>query len=913
MTHEVPLLEREEALAHIDQRIAAWGTRQVLCIGAAGGIGKTRLLQEVCRRYSSTPASAEQVIITDIIDFDDHALHVRQNVGGKIAQMLGQDIFEPYHRAIQDLRTMEVSGISSDQLAQQWLAVEHTLVACFNSISEQRRVLLCLDTIEELEAQDVWEHLTRMLFQLDNMVLLVAGRNAHRVAEQWQADTSINQAAAIAALPLAPLSVAGSTTYLQHRQTILQTRLEPALTEKLVLLAAGNPLLLNTATEWHARGASFTWLNQQDLEPLKALPAPALQQQQQEFVRQLATHITETGQAMDWLIMVMACVYPLDVEAIIKFLGVDEEEAHSLFEEASSYVFVKRFADGRISLHDEMRRMVNDYVWAEIDPDGNPRRRESRITAEYLEREVQVILRRIEQLQAEEQRATAQAEEHATLQLFTARESLEQELWSIKGQLLDHVLFVDVDTGVETFSEMFDEATRAYRFHFRGILLSHMQNYADQLSPEQRYELRSRQVKYFLDEGEYQLTENLVTEILEREDITPEQHITMLIQRANAAIRLGNVDKGIEDFGEAVRISESNNLTMLIIKSKNALGWAHRLVGELDMAIARYREARALCLQAGTLDDDYGWILNNLTFVLSYRNHRSAIGFGQSAIEYWQSIGNNIGLGAAHLVLGMVYYHSGFYERALASLQKALDIFEPLELQSWIGQILLWRGAVFQDMGDLNQALNNLQDALDIGSRNIEAMTLGRLGALHIALQHWDLAERYLVQSYDLAQTIPDMVSWITALAHLIAIAAEQQQGGRLEEWTRKVQDFLGRIKTPDENALSMAYMGLARLALQQQDTTAATEFLSKGISLGAVQASYIRTNILTHMAQVEHEFVHIAPEAVRQIGQTLKELFVAREAEDIAYGVVTPVMYRWATFAPEPPAATRERDGILL
>jgi len=34
-----------------------------------------------------------------------------------------------------------------------------------------------------------------------------------------------------------------------------------------------------------------------------------------------------------------------------------------------NYVFVKQLPDGRISLHDEMRRMVNEYVWPQVDPD----------------------------------------------------------------------------------------------------------------------------------------------------------------------------------------------------------------------------------------------------------------------------------------------------------------------------------------------------------------------------------------------------------------------------------------------------------------------------------------------------------------------------------------------------------------
>src|SRR5512145_1092695 len=54
---QMPFIDREEELALIDRIVGEWGTRRVICIQAGGGVGKTRLLQEVRNRYLGSGAT----------------------------------------------------------------------------------------------------------------------------------------------------------------------------------------------------------------------------------------------------------------------------------------------------------------------------------------------------------------------------------------------------------------------------------------------------------------------------------------------------------------------------------------------------------------------------------------------------------------------------------------------------------------------------------------------------------------------------------------------------------------------------------------------------------------------------------------------------------------------------------------
>lgn len=892
MAHSIPLLDRNEELALIDSMIQDWGTRCVVCINAPGGFGKTRLLEEVWQRYTQLDSGTRSTpLVTDIIDFDDRTLHIPQIVGRKMSDMLDRQAFEPYVRGLADLRNMEVAGYSSEALLEQERTIERTFVSCFDRVSAQRRVVVLLDSIDALENTTVWNTIAHMLLQTSNMTMLLAGRNARAFGESLQPAPDDH----IAIIDLPPLPAAECAIYLQQKQQLLHLSLELHREQTVLWLSGGKLLLLDLVAEWQTQGLALDWLDSYDLDALEAFPKSEQQRIRQAFEQRVLAHVSELGAGMDWLFLVMACVYPLDRETIGRLLGLPLDEASSLYDQARQYVFVKQLPDERISLHDEMRRMINDYVWSEIDPEGDPQRRASRIAAEYLEREIQALTENIANLQRTHQQVAAEDPAEAVLRGFMALEPLEQELWSLKRQLLDHTLIIDLDAGVELFAQLFDEATRANRFSFRNPLLNSIQVYVDLLSSAQQYIFRSCQARYFFDESEYELTCELVTDILKRGDILPDQQVDMFMQRANAEIRLGNMERGIADFRAAVDISETHQFLRLMIRTKNALGWAHRLVGELDLAIRYYREAQSLCLEQGMLGDDYGWILNNLTFVLARQNHRNAIGYGRSAITYWQELENAIGLGAGYLVLGMVYYQSGLHDEALEVLEKSLLIFEPLQLQNWIAQVYTWRGAVYLELGDPTTAEEELLGSLDIGTRNIEPITLNHLGKVYLAQVRWDMAEQYFRRSYERALEIPDFASWIASLSGIISIAAENKQYHRYVELQRQVQDFLGHIKTPDAALLGIAQFGLARLALGQRDINAAIDLLEQSIILVAAHDSMLKTELLDQFALVERDLEPLEPELIRQVGQTLKERFQRKESEEIVYGMVMPVMYRWA------------------
>lgn len=923
--HQIPFINRAEEFAHIDALIQekAWGTRCWLCIHAEGGIGKTRLLEEVRVRYRS-PTGSRNITVIDILDFDDNDLHILQNVGRRIAT-IDEHIFQAYTTGLLDWRKMEMSGISSDRLKDERQRVTKLFVECFNTLSHESRMVLLLDTTEHIIGTDFWDYLADMANQLTNVVILVAGRNTKDIYERLS--RMPDPADVLEIEYLKPLGEEDRKAYLEAKKQSIAISLEPDLAEKLLFLTEGRPILLDLAVEWRAHGISLDWVLDVNVNELRSLHPEELKERSKEFKEHLVEHIADGDCPMDWLLLTLARVYPMDVPMIASVLRVSDQEAQELFDEALSYVFVKRRSQDSISLHDEMREILITHAWSKIEslPPGTRQKNMSKRAADYLETKIQVLSEAIGNLQKKEQQthieqdsqegegmysiqimSYLQQQTHSThdsqaeYTAFVKRERLERQYWMLRIDRLRFLFFSDSQAGFTNFVSMYDEATRSNRLSLRDPMLvtMTMQLSYHELSPEQHYEITVRRIQHLTGEGYYKEAGRITDEALEQPSHTPGQRVALWIERANITIRLGDLEHAIDEFREAVRISEEHHLTEWIIKAKNGLGYAYRMIGDHDEATRLYLEAKDLCLKDEVLDATYGSILNNLTFVLSYQDRRNAINAGKSALEHWKTMNNQIGLAAAHQVLGMVYYQNGLYDEALEELNNALHIFELSREQNidWVARTLSWRGAVYQGMLRHDEAEKDFEESLAIGPTSIKAMTLCRLGRVYMSREAWQTARTYMQQSYDLSREISDYTYWIASFGRIITIDAATRVYDLFEQHERELHTFLEKVKKPDGNALGIAYFAMARLSLGRQDVHNAIAYLEKGIRRSTTYGMYARTGVVDRLDFVERDFDMVDATIIRQVGNYLKDLFLQEKGEErIAYDVVIPILYKWA------------------
>lgn len=826
MTQQIPFIGRENELARIDSLIQEWGTRRVLCIQGPGGIGKTRLLQEVRKRYGSAASAESPLMVADIIDFDDRTFHVAHNVGREIARLLGEKEFEPYFQVLLDWHRMEIGGVSAPRLEETALAVNETFLFCFNKISVHKRVVLLFDTTDALTGTDLWDYIISFTHHMTNCLIIISGRDAGEIYEKLYPHLGQD----VQLIDLQPLPEIDRKSYLQQKERLLHLTIEPELAQKILFLSEGKPILLDLAAEWLARNIPLAWLTDCSLEELQSLPDDQQKQWQEEFEHQLVAPVAETRQPLDWLILIMARVYPLDVAMIAYLLDISENEASELSNESRNYVFVKSLPDGRISLHDEMRRMVNTYVWPEVDPDGDRQRQESQRAVDYLEREIELLTDEIADLVTTEQTARNSADAQLELSTFVERERSERNLWVLRGRLLDNILFTNLSAGVEAFARMFDEATQMYRLRFRETLLVSVQEYADRCSPKQRYEIDIRRVKHLLDWGEYSQAKSVAGVLLDRLDILPEWRIDILIQRGNVEVRLGSLYEAVADFERAEQISKEHTLQAWLMRALNARGWAYRNLSDYDAALEDYLASYQLSLQLNDLQQTAS-ILNNMGYVHALMGKRE-IAFDQCqvALRLRQDVGSPKEVGATYSTLGEIARLYDQPAEAMTYYTKALDIFTRENDIEWMSTVRCGRGVAFLQQNELRRAEEDLKWALGTCSTNLVPQILHYLGRVYWENKELEHACEWFEKCRSLSRQIGEKVYDFRSFADLLDLYWEL---GYYHQWQECKSELESRYAENKNNSVrGSALRKIADLAICHGDYDAAVSLYKLGLPL---------------------------------------------------------------------------------
>ena len=867
MFHRMPFIGRHIELNQIDEVIQQWDTRQVICLHGPGGIGKTRLLEEICLQHKPN----NSLLTASIIDFDDLALFLPENIERQIAERLSPEIFEPYLRSLLDWRKMEEAGVSTDALEQQQQRVRQIFVSSFNQVTQKQRVVLLFDTTDHIENSEAWEHLQNIISQAQNAVFVLAGRNGialyDALKKQFNDDIHLNI--------LEALDPDSGAAYLVKKQELLLINLDEALCQKLLLLSQGKPILIDLAVEWLSRALPQPWLKEPALAELNALSTDELYTAQALFEVQLVSHLGKIRTQMDRLTLVMSRIYPLDAAMIAVLLKLSPEAAAGLFEEAQTYVYIKSLPDGRITLHDEMRRMVNEHIWPEHDPNRERRRHDSQAAAGYLRQEVQNLTERLNQLIEQATAVSLPQSPQAELNTFIIREKLERDIWLLKSQQLYHILFTDLGAGIQTFAQMFDEATATYNLLFRETLLTQVLEYQAYFLPQQKYIINWRRIAYLFDRGDYQEAESLVIDLL-AEDLEPAQRITILIQLANLEVRLGNLTGSINHFDEAARLSQQHNLPDRHMLAINGRGWAHRNQGDFTQAITDYLLAYQISLK---LHDqrETARILNNMGYVNAFKgNRQAALDNCNGALRLWKQIDDKRQIAATYSTLGEIYRRYSQWTEAYDYYSKALTIFEDEDVREWISTVRASRAAIYLHQGQTDKAIADLAYAAQNGPSNLQPRVLHTQAQIYMTLGEMGKSRKFFLQCQELSYKIGAYEYALRSFADLLDLAWEFGEYPRWEAFKEQLEEMYSGRKGEEAYRLrGSSLRKIGDLALADGRYDIASEAYREGFPLIALYEVH-ETYSLSAQLRISNERIHQCgkPEYIQQLGYDLAQFW---------------------------------------
>ena len=477
--------------------------------------------------------------------------------------------------------------------------------------------------------------------------------------------------------------------------------------------------------------------------------------QQRVEIEILRTVFNETEQFQGLLGRIALMPKGVDAEILHQTLGVTRSEAEELIARLEPLSFTKRHKPPKGSerlhaqhlfLHDEMYHLLTKPG---VIPDL---RLNERMLAQSLERSYYTP--RIDDL--EEELETLPPKE---------RVDLRERLQKLQVERLYYLLARDPVRGYPEFKRLSDEANRrrwvGYSMRLRSEFLR-FYNKPDRreqfkeagIPPEQVIrESAEMWVERFHWWGQYERNIAFASQILERPEdfeIRPEKDQALLANITALWVRDQTILHGYEPSvaEEALKALESLpplsdcSETELMARARlsTSIGFQLRNGGLLVQAARHYVEAKAAFRKLGQHPDELAMLLNNLAFTYAKQGRMElARPLAHEALVINEEMGNDYSTGLTLSTLSGIARMRGSYSKALKYANEALDHFH--ELEDAHGTVLAYEGIAQATRrnakheyekgrrGSIEQIEQTLQEALEIADRGMEVAREADLGA----------------------------------------------------------------------------------------------------------------------------------------------------------------------------------------
>lgn len=841
MTEGLPFIGRQAEMAKIESILFDWGTTHfVFLYSENGGIGKTRLLQEISARYSSPDYAERRLLIVPIIDFDDRSVNSRGTLQRKMVSVLGDEKFTEYLRRMVDWRKLESVGVSPEKLEEESNLVRREFQNCLNQISLSQRVVFLIDTTDKIEGAEIWNFLRNVLTEAQNIVIVISGRNAKTIHQDHFQNTAAKFRQTL--LPLGPFTPLESEQYLQVKiSKQIKNFFHDETVEKIKLLSRGVPILFDLALERLAQDDRFAeFLSQRPKEYFENLSI----ENRSESEKLMVSYLAEQRSDLAGLVLLLAHVYPANKAMLMDMLHVDSPAAiDELLKKALATVYIKQLPGERISLHDEMRRMVNEHVWSLYDPENNQRRDYSQKAADFFAKDIHHLTEQIERLQ----KSHLSLEDSIELDNFTRRKDTAQI------EYLRHLLVIDANQGVEYYLKTVDEARKTHRLRFAQRMGSQIRDIELKLDTDHKYQVEIARLKQLIDMGPKSIpqVESALHLLLETQNGQMDKKLEILNLLGRCEELTGNYQQALKYQEEVLESVTNEEYRVRIL---NYTGYIYRLMGNWRKATSYYQEALEIAQSSKTISlNSVANIYNNLAYAVCLMgNYVEAKEYCLEAIRIWESQGITSSLGRGYLTRAVIYRDRGKYQNAAPFFKKAIEIFkkleEPDDYKNLAGAYFdyawsLWfEGDIFEYYGDSAEAQqayklskDYFDSARDLAERyevvSVLPGVVNQMSNIYWRLGFKEEARQMNEEAYQLSQKYNDIRYQIDSLLGFAEFDSEDQRYDRIEGYARELKEkyedqgyefplFYGRMKRIQAEA-----------ALSKQDLDAAKLLYANGIT----------------------------------------------------------------------------------
>jgi tetratricopeptide (TPR) repeat protein len=865
-------VNREQELKTIQQAIVgkeSWGTCQLVFVYGPGGIGKTRLLQKVYADYQENPRLA----VSELLDLFETELRVAENFDRRITEQVDRERehFGPYRQSVQDWMEMEAKGVGWEALTRARERMNAAFLENYRSLAREKRIVLLVDTFDQevVHGTDVWSHLLDRAQQLENTVLIVAGRwcdavlaEAGEKLEKWS----------VHPLELQGFEQEDANQYFDGTESLVS--IDPEMREKIRLLTGGRPILMALAIEWLERSFPLPEIEKMTVEEIRGLSDVELESLQGRVSEALVKKLLEFKDTVDKVVLNMAWIHRrFDAEILSYLMGMDEKQREQVIAELETLPFTKVRPEGICVLHDSMTELVKTYVWPYVDQDGTRRRSLDERMENYYGEKLETLDQCIADESDKMDWAHRTGDSAAELQAFEDKDRMERQRWVYEVERLFYTLRASPERGVDRFVTAFDKASREYRLGASALLVAEISGFEDKFSGMKRYVILIRKAEHLVDAARMTEAREILQELMKQYADGGEREVDMLTRLANCAIKLGELPVAIEHLERALSFCQEKDLHRWIGTVENVMGLVHRRMGRWREAVKYYRAS----LEHSVPEDEaqFASALNNLGYVMGLESdYDSALVYCNRALEIRERLGRIEEIGISHNTLSILYRSKGEYETSLRHSVQALSLFERADSKEWLVRSHCELGITRWYIRELDGAWESLSTSLEIanqlGDRTELPNILHRMG--HVA---WDQdrleeAEKLLIEGYTIGEEVFDYQQTVNGIEGVVELNYYQGSLEKSEElreqYYRRAEEFARRVREyEDQGYVFPIYSGsmrriLGNIAYDRGDFEAALDYYMEAYPLMAIRGGYSIYQLQDYLKRLEKRIDGLPP-----------------------------------------------------
>jgi tetratricopeptide (TPR) repeat protein len=370
---EIQFVGREQEKKSFDNLLRQLPNEKwVLYLYGPGGMGKTQLLKkfiEMAHRYKDEGHIVIVPQLDSVIDLYWTEHRREETLLRNIALSLAPDGFQEFFAVLQDFENESYQEFDESGLLGQE-RLRRAFLAGYERLDVER-ILLVFDTAEQASdsTRRFFRGLLHEMHEIKHQTLvLLAGRpesNAYifdTFLESSRIDWNIGG-----------LTEREIKKYFKNEGIYNLTQHQIA---QLARKVNGRPILIALVVDWIREGNTLDEL---------------LQTQDDEFEKNLVSHVSNVKYPEDWIILFMALFdRHFDQEMVPIVLPSPTLWSKGCLDNLKRFSFVKYYSPslnqkfGKWQLHDEMRDLIKKYVWPEHDMSGQTRNQAmQRIIKEY--------------------------------------------------------------------------------------------------------------------------------------------------------------------------------------------------------------------------------------------------------------------------------------------------------------------------------------------------------------------------------------------------------------------------------------------------------------------------------------------------------------------------------------------------